>query len=156
MALGNALTNFKKRVNAAGRRELYTRSLQLPIRKNVVLYESFSGNGPVCNPEAIFNYLTSHPEYKHLKHVWVTKGQGFSDEIRKSLKSRGDVTFVENRSIGYWTAVATSKYLINRACQMVCVSPSRKDNHDHDKYESSGPRWRGCRGGGIEGLRWAG
>ena len=44
-----------------------------PIRPGTVLYESFSGNGALCNPEAIFRGLIADPEFaamfRHYKEI---------------------------------------------------------------------------------------
>ena len=36
-----------------------------PVRPDVVLYESFAGNGMLCNPEAIFRQLLLDPDFAH-------------------------------------------------------------------------------------------
>jgi hypothetical protein len=42
-----------------------------PIKPGTVLYESFSGNGMLCNPEAIFRQLLATPDMHQLTHIWV-------------------------------------------------------------------------------------
>lgn len=42
-----------------------------PIEPGTVLYESFSGNGMLCNPEAIFRELLATPDLAGLTHIWV-------------------------------------------------------------------------------------
>uniref|UniRef100_UPI003CCFE9F9 CDP-glycerol glycerophosphotransferase family protein n=2 Tax=Bacteria TaxID=2 RepID=UPI003CCFE9F9 len=39
-----------------------------PIQPDVVLYESFAGNGVLCNPEAIFRELLDDPKHARLSH----------------------------------------------------------------------------------------
>ena len=43
----------------------------LPIEDNVVLYESFDGNGMLDSPLSIFCELLQDPDFAELKHVWV-------------------------------------------------------------------------------------
>ena len=52
-------------------RERYAHWRTLPVQQDVVLYESFSGNGMLDNPEAIFRHLLDQPDLAHLRHVWV-------------------------------------------------------------------------------------
>ena len=42
----------------------------LPVRDNVILYESFSGAGMIDNPYGIFLDLVSN---QFLEHIWVLK-----------------------------------------------------------------------------------
>ena len=53
-----------------------------PLDDNCVLYESFAGNGVLCNPEAIFRALVDDPEFAHLTHVWSLSPQMWSSGIR--------------------------------------------------------------------------
>ena len=82
---------------------------RLPIRANHVLYESFAGSGFLCNPEAIFRALAGAPDFVDLKHLWV-----LNRRARATARPPG-VTVVRYRSVRYFLALATSRYLVNNA-----------------------------------------
>ena len=44
-----------------------------PVRPGTVLYESFSGNGALCNPEAIFRGLIADPEFAGFEVIQTVK-----------------------------------------------------------------------------------
>lgn len=116
MAPISIATQVKKSAGNLARSEVYARSLKLPLSETTVLYESFSGNGALCNPEAVFHYLTGNPKYRDLKHVWVLHpNTPDREQIVKDLKRRGNVQVVAYRSPRYWHALATSKYVLNNA-----------------------------------------
>ena len=58
-AIRSALTRAKRVPTS----ELIAWSRSRPIRHRTVLYESFAGNGALCNPEAIFRALLADPEF---------------------------------------------------------------------------------------------
>lgn len=97
-------------------RERYAHWRTQPIQERAVLYESFSGNGALCNPEAIFRHLLDAPDMSDLHHVWALDDLG---EKHSTLLSKfaddHRVSFVQVGSSGYLKALATSKYLINNA-----------------------------------------
>ena len=62
------------RIRAANSRVLATRYARWraqPVQARTVLYESFSGNGVLDNPEAIFRHLLTQPDMADLEHMWV-------------------------------------------------------------------------------------
>ena len=77
------------RLRRASRAEIHAAWRRAPIRSNVVLYESFSGNGMLCNPEAIFRYLLDHPDFAHLHHVWAMNGAGPCVAAASTRSTRG-------------------------------------------------------------------
>ncbi|GAA1990874.1 hypothetical protein GCM10009718_30760 [Isoptericola halotolerans] len=84
-----------------------------PIVPDTVVYESFAGNGMLCNPRAIFEALLADPAYRRLKHIWVLD----SDEAIRAARSSWpkNVQFVRKESRAYYRALATSQYLVNNA-----------------------------------------
>lgn len=84
----------------------------LPMMKNAVLYESFSGEGCSDNPLAMFNQIQSDPRFEGWLHIWSIKGP---DKIPPFLRNREDVIFVEKDSTLYQRYLATVPYLINNA-----------------------------------------
>ena len=95
--------------------DIYAFWRRRPIQDGSVLYESFSGNGMLCNPEAIFRELLASPDMKGLTHIWVLSDlhqyRATIDEFRRTA----NVKFVRYRSSSYYRALATSKYLVNNA-----------------------------------------
>ncbi len=87
----------------------------LPIRPRTVLYESFAGNGALCNPEAIFRRLLADPDFADLEHVWALSDGDAADALRREFAGRRDVRIVARGSTAYWKAVSTAGYLINNA-----------------------------------------
>ena len=86
-----------------------------PIKPGTVLYESFSGNGMLCNPEAIFRQLLTTPDMHQLKHIWVLSDlRQYRTTVAEFAGAR-NVTFVRYGTPTYYRALATSEYLINNA-----------------------------------------
>lgn len=86
-----------------------------PILPNVVLYESFAGNGMLCNPEVIFRRLLEDPSFAHLNHVWSISDAEAERAFRAEFDGNPQVSMVRRGSNEYHRALATSGYLINNA-----------------------------------------
>lgn len=110
-----ALRRLVKKVRRAATYEGYAFWRRRPVDKNVVLYESFAGNGMLCNPEAIFRGLRAAPDFSHLKHVWVLTSKRENPNVVREFAHDPSVRFVRPSSRGYYRALATSGYLINNA-----------------------------------------
>ncbi|MDN5890512.1 MAG: CDP-glycerol glycerophosphotransferase family protein, partial [Yaniella sp.] len=109
----NGAQNLAKRVKKVRTMQLRAGSLHSPLDENAVLYESYSGNGMVCHPEAIFRRLLGAEDMNHLKHIWVLKDLSrFRSTVQKFQKN-DRVKFVVYGSLAYYKALQTSKYLIN-------------------------------------------
>lgn len=65
------LTRFLTRLRRIARFEVHAYRRRQSIRASTVLYESFAGNGMLCNPEAIFRELLDAPDMAHLHHIWA-------------------------------------------------------------------------------------
>lgn len=89
-------------------------SLEQPIDDNKIFYESFDGNGALCNPRAIFEYLVADGKYSHLLHVWATTPET-SASIRRTLANRRNVVFVEHGSEEYFEHLHSAKYLLSNS-----------------------------------------
>ncbi|MBD7994476.1 CDP-glycerol glycerophosphotransferase family protein [Arthrobacter sp. Sa2CUA1] len=85
-------------------------SQHLPIRKNVILYESFFGKQITCNPYALFREIYNDQDYAHFLHVWVTTPD---TAIPKWMRHRENILFVQRGSHLYLRFLATAKYLVN-------------------------------------------
>ncbi len=99
----------------ATRAELHAFSRDRPIEQGTVLYESFAGNGVLCNPEAIFRELVRSPDLQDLKHIWVLDDKKRHQGIQQEFRAHPHVRFVSYRSFAYFRALATSQYLINNS-----------------------------------------
>ena len=97
------------------RRGRYARWRRTPMRTRAVLYESFGGNGALCNPEAIFRYLLEAPDMADLQHTWALDNLEKHQELRREFAAHSRVMFVQIHSPEYFEALATSRYLINNA-----------------------------------------
>lgn len=95
--------------------EKLARYRRMPVQPHVVFYESFAGNGMLCNPEAIFRELLDDPEFSHLTHVWALNSLSANPSVVREFAHHPRVTFVVMRSNGYYRALSTSGYLINNA-----------------------------------------
>ena len=103
------------RVKLAAEYERLARARRARIDPNTVFYEAFSGNGMLCNPEAIFRALLASDDMGRLKHVWALEDP---DEFAGTMREFADdprVRFVKYKSSAYYSALATAKYLINNA-----------------------------------------
>ena len=84
----------------------------LPIRQNVILYESFNGNSISCNPLAIFNNVIADPDFSDFLHIWVLNDR---NRIPEELRTKPNVIFLRRGSEGYLRHIATAKYLVNNS-----------------------------------------
>ena len=104
-----------RRVQVAAQYERIAYGRRASIDESLVVYESFSGNGMLCNPEAVFRALLAAPDLQHLRHIWVLSDlvqyagtvAEFADDPR--------VDFVEGGTHTYFAALARAKYLVNNA-----------------------------------------
>ena len=67
------IDNAKYKKDAALQRIFESREMSenLPLRDNIILYESFFGKQITCNPYAVFREVYRDPDYKDFIHVWV-------------------------------------------------------------------------------------
>lgn len=89
-------------------------SLESPIDTNKVFYESFDGNGALCNPRAIYEHLIADSRFAHLTHVW-SAAAGSSEAIRKSLGNPKRLIVVEHKSERYFEELHSAKYVISNS-----------------------------------------
>ncbi|WP_375504811.1 CDP-glycerol glycerophosphotransferase family protein [uncultured Jatrophihabitans sp.] len=104
-----------RRVQVAAQYERIAYGRRAPVDESRVVYESFSGNGMLCNPEAIFRALLAAPDLAHLKHTWVLSD---FEQYAATIAEFADdprVDFVEAGTHTYYAALARAKYLVNNA-----------------------------------------
>lgn len=82
----------------------------VPLREDVILYESFHGDSISCNPLAIFEEVSRRDEFDDFLHVWVANDNAY---IPNAVKTRRNVAIIRRNSGGYRRYLATAKYLIN-------------------------------------------
>jgi len=102
-------------VRRALKYELYAFWRRRPVDPKIVFYESFAGNGMLCNPEAIFRALKDDPEFASLRHVWALTSKRDNPSTTREFARDANVRFVRPGTSGYYRALATSGYLINNA-----------------------------------------
>ncbi|MFF2054012.1 CDP-glycerol glycerophosphotransferase family protein [Leifsonia sp. NPDC058194] len=109
------LKRLPSRVKRAARFEIHAHWRRQPLVAGSVFYESFSGNGMLDNPEAVFRALLASPDLQGLTHIWALSDL---DQYRSAVEEfAGDdrVGFVRYGSAAYYRALATSQYLVNNA-----------------------------------------
>ena len=107
--------NLTQRVLQAVKTEVYAFWRRRAVRPRMVLYESFAGNGMLCNPEAIFRALLDEPEFAGFTHVWVLASKRENPAaVREFARSRS-VRFVRPGSFAYFRALAIAGFLVNNA-----------------------------------------
>ncbi|ERK72582.1 glycosyltransferase [Leifsonia aquatica] len=109
------LKRLPSRVKRAARFEIHAHWRRQPLVAGSVFYESFSGNGMLDNPEAVFRALLDAPDLQGLTHIWALSDL---DQYRSTVEEfAGDsrVSFVRYGSAAYYRALATSEYLVNNA-----------------------------------------
>ncbi len=88
---------------------------RLPVDPDLVLYESFAGNGMLCNPEAVYRALRADRRFDHLRHVWVLDDPARHPSVVAELSRDDRVSVVTRRTAGYFRSLATAGYLVNNA-----------------------------------------
>ena len=109
------LKRLPSRLRRAARFEIHAHWRRQPIALGSVLYESFSGNGMLDNPEALFRELLAAPDLRHLTHIWALSDPKQYSATVAEFAGDPRVSFVRSGSAAYYRALATSQYLINNA-----------------------------------------
>ncbi len=84
----------------------------LPLKEEVILYESYAGQGMSCNPYAIFLKLLNNDNYKNWKHIWVINDP---KNIPNEFKKYKNVIFIKRDSDGYLRHLTTASVLVNNS-----------------------------------------
>lgn len=112
--LRRRIKRLARRLARASKVEYYSFWHRRAIKPATVLLESFSGNGMLCNPEAMYREMLQAPDLKHLRFVWVLATR---EDVR-AARRRGEeerTRYVKVGSYSYYRALATSKFLVNNA-----------------------------------------
>lgn len=111
----NTLRRYARRARRAVGSEVVAAARRRPLQRAVVLYESFAGNGVLCNPEAIFRHLLDDPHYAHLQHVWAIADAAAIERFQDEFRDHPRVSFVSRGAPAYWRVLSTAGYLVNNA-----------------------------------------
>lgn len=109
------LKRLPSRVKRAARFEIHAHWRRQPLVAGSVLYESFSGNGMLDNPEAVFRAILAAPDLQGLTHIWALSDLERYRSAVEEFAGDSRVTFVRYGSAAYYRALATSQYLVNNA-----------------------------------------
>lgn len=101
---------YKKDVNLQALFEYAEMMENLPVREDVILYESFFGKQITCNPYALFTELLADPKYKDYTHVWSVARDV---HIPLWMRNMDNVVFAPRGSHLNRRYLATAKYLVN-------------------------------------------
>lgn len=85
----------------------------MPVKDNVVLYESFSGAGLIDSPFVFFKNFLTREDFESYTHIWVVKD--FKDIEQEILEycALPNVRFVKYGSDNYLKYISIAKYLFN-------------------------------------------
>jgi len=111
-AAARSLVVRARRIVAA---EQIAAARMLPLRPRTVVYESFAGNGALCNPEAIFRALLADPDFADLQHVWAISDPHAAASLKAEFRGARNVRVVRRGGAAYWRALSTAGFLINNA-----------------------------------------
>lgn len=115
LPLPHRLNRYVSRAGKAVQAERIAYARSKPVQADVVLYESFAGNGMLCNPEALFRHLLNRPDFDHLWHVWALDDDDAIARFEAEFAAHPRVSFVRRGSFDYWRVLSTAGYLINNA-----------------------------------------
>lgn len=91
----------------------------MPVQDNVILYESFSGEGVIDNPRGIFESFRKRQDFNKYIHVWVLKeSYNYAFEFL-CYSGYPNIKFVYYGTEEYLKYLSIAKYLINN-----CTFPS--------------------------------
>jgi len=118
---------------ASGIHEAYLRySANVPLKSNVIFYETMSGDRMNDNPYAIFEYLRSHPEYGDFLHVWSMSQHG---AVPDEFANDNNVLFAPRDSLAYAYFLACAEHVVCNA-----ILPSFFNRRPEQKYLNT---WHG-------------
>ncbi|UTT41078.1 CDP-glycerol glycerophosphotransferase family protein [Glutamicibacter mishrai] len=102
-----------RRIKRIAKSEIRNFWAKSPIRDHHILYESYSGNGMLCHPEAIFNELLKRDNHSKYTHIWVLNDFDRYKAIVEKYSSYPNVKFVKYQSLKYYQHLSQAKYLVN-------------------------------------------
>ncbi|WP_166973428.1 glycosyltransferase [Brevibacterium atlanticum] len=109
------LRENRRSLSSAVKSRAFVKSLTSPVREKTVVWESFSGNGALCNPEALFRQMIEDPQYCEFRHTWVLSERAWNSPFRSEFADHPRVGFVKYRTTTYFEQLENSHYLFNNA-----------------------------------------
>lgn len=107
----------------------------MPIQDNVILYESFSGEGIIDNPRGLFEAFKKRMDFNDYIHVWVLKNSYNYDFDFLKYSNYSNVKFIYYGTNEYLKYISIAKYLINN-----CTFPPYWTKKDEQVYLNT---WHG-------------
>lgn len=107
------VSRYSRRIKQVAKAELRDFWCASPLHNDHILYESYSGNGMLCHPEALFRHFLDRLDMKQTKHIWVLNDFQKHASTIAEFKNNKNVKFVKYSSVEYYKYLYTSKYLIN-------------------------------------------
>lgn len=108
------IQNFKMPEKDIGKKQYYS-YLAIPIQKNYVFYEAFSGLGILDNPRAIFLHLLEDASFENFTHIWSIADMDMAKDNLQEFADLPNVKFVRRESEEYYRYLASSKYLVSNS-----------------------------------------
>lgn len=108
------IQNFKMPEKDIGKKQYYS-YLAIPIQKNYVFYEAFSGLGILDNPRAIFLQLLEDTSFENFTHIWSIADMDMAKDNLQEFADLPNVKFVRRESEEYYRYLASSKYLVSNS-----------------------------------------
>ncbi|MBD8021298.1 glycosyltransferase [Brevibacterium gallinarum] len=110
------ISEMRRWVGRERRARAFRTALAQPVDPQLVLWESFGGNGALCNPEALFRHVIAAADLSHLTHVWALRPQARADaEVVAEFADHPRVRIVDYRSPEYFALLERAGYLVNNA-----------------------------------------
>ncbi|MCI9565022.1 MAG: hypothetical protein HFG30_03315 [Eubacterium sp.] len=108
------IQNFKMPEKDIEKKQYYS-YLAIPIQKNYVFYEAFSGLGILDNPRAVFLQLLEDNSFENFTHIWSIADMDMAKDNLKEFENLPNVKFVKRESEEYYRYLASSKYLVSNS-----------------------------------------
>lgn len=109
------LAGLRTVVRHSARAQALAAFRRLPVDPTLVVWESFAGNGMLCNPEALFRAVRADDRFAHLRHTWVLDDPAGHPSVTAELADDDRSRVVVRRSAAYFRALSTAGYLVNNA-----------------------------------------
>src|SRR5699024_6470517 len=84
----------RRSTTSAVRSRALVKALSQPVETSSIVWESFSGNGALCNPEALFRRMINDSEYSEYRHTWVLSAQSWNSPFHVEFRRHPRVSFV--------------------------------------------------------------
>jgi len=93
--------------------ELHAFWQRSPIDSKKIFFESYSGNGMLCHPEALFKHMLTDRFFSNYKFIWSINDMERYANLIDKYRNDPRIQFVKYASHSYYRQLATSKFLVN-------------------------------------------